>query len=807
MNFQIKPTSEFKSLSLAETFAFLQSSEDGLTSSDVEERLLCFGRNEIKEEKKNPILQFLGRYWGPMPWLLELAMVLSFRLDRAPEAIVIFVLLTVNAVIGFLHARGSQRAVELLKQRLAILAKARRDGKWTTAEAGGIVPGDILVIKLGDIIPADAKIISGDLSVDESALTGESLPVEKQASDIVYSGAVVRRGEARCVAINTGPNTYFGKTAELVKIAKPKSHQEEIMMAIVRYMMYLGIAASLVVAVYAFTMHIRPLLIVTFIVVFLMGAIPVALPAVMTIVQAATGIRLAKEGVLVTRLDSIEDAASISVLCLDKTGTITQNQLAVADCIPFSGFTAEEVVRAGVLASRAEGMDLIDLAIIRCGEERGLSLDSHRQISYTPFNPAIKRTEATVEADGQTYRVVKGAAPVILSMCRGLDSAMAGEVDEKITALSRKGYRTLAVAKTVESDPDNLKLVGLIPLADPPRPDSKKMIEEIRELGVKPIMLTGDALPIAREIAGQVGIGTNIIRLADLEGLTENAKVEKAALSDGFAEIYPEDKYRIVKLLQSNGYMVGMTGDGVNDAPALKQAEMGIAVSNSTDVAKASASVVLTQPGLSVIVDAVKRSRETYQRMLTWVINKVTKVTQVVGLLSIEFFLLHQMVLTLLGIVLLLFANDFVTMSLATDNVTHTVSPNSWNVKNITFASLVVGGLAVLEGILAVGWARRYDHMNLEHLQAFVMLFLVFTSQFNVLIVRERRFFWSSMPGKALLASSVAAITAFSFLGVYGLIIPALQPTEVLGLLVYSAIFTFLIDFPKYVALRKFGVE
>jgi H+-transporting ATPase len=806
MDFQIKPTAQFKNLPIDETFQFLGCNESGLSDPAIEERLSFYGRNEITEKKKNPVTEFLRRYWGPMPWLLELAMALSFGLRHEIEGIIIFVLLTVNAIIGFMHSRGSQKAVELLKQRLAIKAKVLRYGSWTTEDAGGIVPGDILVVKLGDIVPADAKIISGDLSIDESALTGESLPVEREGSEVVYSGSVVRRGEAKCVVLNTGANTFFGKTAELVKIAKPKSHQEEIMMAIVKYMMYLGIAASLVVAGFALVMHMGFLLILTFIVVFLMGAVPVALPAVMTIVQAATGMKLAEEGVLVTRLDSIEDAASISVLCLDKTGTITQNKLAVTDSIPFSGFSNDEVVRTAVLASRAEGMDLIDLAVIDYAKNTNVSMNSHKQVSYTPFNPAIKRTEAVVEVDGHTYRVVKGAAQVILSMCKGIDEKTAAEVEKEIAGFSQKGYRTIAVAQSVDGDFDNLRLTGLIPLADPPRPDSKKMIEEIRELGVKPLMLTGDSLAIAREIAGQVGIGTNIIRLADLENLTEDEQAKKAATSDGFAEIYPEDKYKIVKLLQSKGYMVGMTGDGVNDAPALKQAEMGIAVSNSTDVAKASASVVLTQPGVSVIVDAVKRSRETYQRMLTWVINKVTKVVQVVGLLTIGFFFMDRMVLSMLGMSLLVFANDFVTMSLATDNVKHTIAPNNWNVRDITLASLVVGALLVVEGIIAVVAGRGLFHLDFRHLQTFVMLMLVFTSQFRVLIVRERKFFWNSLPGKALMASTITATVLFVLLGIYGIIIPAITLNQVLAVLAFSIVFTLGMDVPKYWAFKGFGV-
>ncbi len=804
---EIRATSDYKGLSIEETFAALGAGEKGLSDSEVEERAAVYGRNEITEKKRNPVLVFLRFYWGPMPWLLELAMALSLALGHTVEGVMIIALLTVNAIIGFVHTRGSMKAVELLKQRLAIKAKVLRDGNWKTISPGELVPGDILNVKLGDIVPADAKIVDGDVSIDASALTGESLPEEKEREAVVYSGSVVRRGEAKCVVVNTGANTYFGKTAELVKIAKPKSHQEEIMLAIVKYMMYLGIAASLVVAVYAMVMHMTVLLIMTFVVVFLMGAVPVALPAVMTIVQAATGIQLAEEGVLVTRLDSIEDAASISVLCLDKTGTITENKLSVNSSLPFNGHSEQDVIRAAALASRSEGMDLIDLAILDYAKSSNVDFDHDRQISYTPFNPAIKRTEAVVERGGCPHRVVKGAAQVIVSMCKGMDQKTLEEVDRAVEEFSRKGYRTLAVAESQDMEhPDELTLTGLVPLADPPRPDSKKMIEQIRALGVKPLMLTGDSLAIAREIAGQVGIGSNILRLSDLEGLSEPEQALKAAACDGFAEIYPEDKYKIVKLLQSHGQMVGMTGDGVNDAPALKQAEMGVAVSNSADVAKASASVVLTQPGVSVIVKAIQRSRETYQRMLTWIINKVTKVIQVVFLLMIGFFLLHGMVLSLLGMALLVFANDFVTMSLATDNVTFTAAPNNWNIRDITLASFVVGALLVVEGVLAMVGGRVFFHLSFPRLQTFIMLMLVFTSQFRVLIVRERGFFWNSVPGKALIASTVCAILAFVLLGIFGIIVPALTPEQVLAVLAFSAVFTLAIDVPKYFAFKEFGL-
>ncbi len=782
----------------------LDTTKNGLSEAEAGKRLEVFGYNEVVEERKNPIVEFLLRFWGPMPWLLELAAVLSILLGHRLEGIIILILLTVNAVVGHWHTRGSQKAVELLKKKLAVKVKVIRDGKWMIKEARELVPGDIISVRLGDIVPADAKIISGELSVDQAALTGESLPVDVRDSDVVYSGSIVRQGEALCVVVNTGANTYFGKTAELVKIAKPRSHQEEIMMAVTKYMMYFGVTASLLVFSYALLIHVDLLTALTFIVTFLMGAVPVALPAMLTIIQAVGALELAKKGVLVTRLDSIEDAASIDVLCLDKTGTITQNKLSVADIVPFHDYKREEVIAMAALASKEESLDLIDLAIIAKAREFGVNLSTYKQVSYKPFDPSTKRTEAIIETGEHQFKVTKGAPQVIMSLCESLDKEIIEAANKTVEEFSRKGYRAIAIAKSEESDFNKLKLVGLLSLADPPRPDSKALIEEIRRLEVKPIMLTGDNIAIAKEVARQVGIGDKIIRLSDLKGLNETEQEKLVEEADGFAEIYPEDKYKIVKLLQSKGHMVGMTGDGVNDAPALKQAEMGIAVSNSTDVAKASASVVLTEPGMGVIVDLIKVSRQTYQRALSWVINKVTKVIEFVSLLTLSFFWLHDLVLSLLGMSLLVFANDFVTMSLATDNVEHTKSPNKWNIKNITLASLVPATLLVIEGMLIIFTGIQYFHLNLEKLRSLVLLNLVFNSQFRVLIVRERRHFWSSRPGKELLITSTATIIVFMLMGVSGILIYPLTLYEVLAILGYSISFTLLIDFPKYYVFKKF---
>ncbi|MFZ1913875.1 MAG: HAD-IC family P-type ATPase, partial [Dehalococcoidales bacterium] len=448
----------------------------------------------------------------------------------------------------------------------------------------------------------------------------------------------------------------------------------------------------------------------------------------------------------------------------------------------------------------------IDTALLEYSKSVNIVPESHQCVSFTPFEPATKRSEAIISSDGKNFRVIKGAPQTVMALCKTLDEASKNNLNQRVEKLSRKGYRALGVARSTVDDFDNIQFVGLISLADPPRPDSKNMIDGIRELGIKPLMLTGDNIAIAKEIAGQVGIGNRIIRMDDIRNLDETEQAKIIDESDGFAEIYPEDKYKIVKLLQSKGHMVGMTGDGVNDAPALKQAELGIAVSSSTDVAKASASMVLTEPGVAVIIEALKTSRHIYQRMLTWVINKVTKVIQVIGLLTIGFFWFHDLVVSLLGMTLLIFANDFVTMSLATDNVSYTAKPNNWNVKNITFASLMVGALLVVEGAIALFIGSSYFHLQLAQLQTFTVLMLIFTSQFRVYIVRERKYFWSSLPGRELAITTIAALVVFSLLGVYGLIIPALAPYQVLFVLGYSALFTLAIDFPKYEAFKKFGL-
>jgi len=806
MDLKVKNTSEYKKISSDEAMKILETTPDGLSSEEAEKRIKAFGYNEIAETKRRPFLEFFKRYWGPMPWLLEFAIVLTVILKHYTESGIIFLLLTINAVIGYVQSQNSQKAVNLLKKKLEIKAKVLRNGEWIVIEAKELVPGDIVNIKLGDLVPADVDIIDGEVSVDESALTGESLPKDMHKSDIIYSSSIVKGGETKCVVVNVGVNTYFGKTVELVKIAKPKSKQEELMLSIVKYMMYLGVAASIIVSAYALYLHKDILFILSFIVIFLIGAIPVALPAVLTIVQAVGALELSQKGVLVTRLDSIEDAASIDIFCFDKTGTITQNKLSVVDTVAFGKFDKKDVIKMAALASREEGMDAIDLSIINYSKSINIDFGGYEKISYTPFNPENKKTEAIVKFNGKSFRVVKGAAQTIMELCQGTDKTTSERANNAINLFSEKGSRTIAVAIDVGEDKGQLNLAGFLAIADPAREGSKSMIDEIRNLGIKSLMLTGDSIAIAQEIATQVGIGNRIYRVADLDGLNHKEQLKFIEESDGFAEVYPEDKYKIVKLLQDNGHTVGMTGDGVNDSPALKQADLGTAVSEATDVARVSASIILTQPGLSEIIDAVKISRKTYQRMLTWVLNKIIKVVEVVILFSVGFFWIHDIVISLLGMSLLVFANDFVTMAIATDNVKSTDSPNKWNIKNITLSSIILGLFFALEDLFLLYIGLNYFQLEFNEIQTLVMLTLVFNTQFRILIVRERKHFWSSAPNKKLLIVNVLTLTGFVLLGTFGIFVPNLLVQQVLILLGISLLFMFCIDFAKYYLFKRFGL-
>lgn len=614
---------------------------------------------------------------------------------------------------------------------------------------------------------------------------------------VIFAGSVIRKGRAKCLVVNTGRNTYFGRTVELVRIARPKSHQQEVMLAITKYSMYIGTAVMIVASIYTYLSGLKNEIvsILTFDVAILMGCVPVALPAVMTIMQAAGARELAQKGVLISRLDAVEDAASVDILCLDKTGTITMGSLEVSEVIPLDVHDERELIELALYASAEDTEDPIDNAIVRKAKELGV-VRRGKQISFTPFDPSIKRTEGIVELSGRRIKVVKGAPQVVINLCTKAPSSL----EQTLEKLAERGLRTLLIAYGEESS--SMSVAGIIAFSDPPRPDSAELISRLKSLSIKPVMLTGDSFPIAKEIALKVGVGGNGYPLPYIRDKLPEV-IEDV---DFIAEVYPEDKYVVVKVLQEKGHVIGMTGDGVNDAPALRQAELGIAVSNATDVAKSSAGVVLLTPGLRGIVDVIDVSRRVYQRALTWILNKVTKVVQFTFLLTLGFIWLHYDVLTLMGMALLIFANDFATLSLSTDNAEPSLNPRKWDVKNLMISSSIIGIALLVEALLAIYLGLYVFNLSKRGMQTFILLTMVFTSQFRVLILRERRWFWSSKPGRMLTIAVIGVTIAFVMLGTLGIIVEPIPANVALFSLVYSAIFTLGVDPLKVLIFRKTGL-
>ncbi len=786
--------------SVEDVFKSVSSSPAGLSSDEVVRRLRAYGFNEIVEKRENPIKDFVMRLWNPMAWLLEIAIILSILIGHYIEGSIILSLLLINAFIGFRHSRTSMRALELLKSKLQLQVKVLRDGSWRIVPGREIVPGDVVLLELGDIVPADGVLFEGFLEVDESMLTGESLPIEKGVGDKLYAGSIVRQGRGKVVITATGSKTYFGRTAELVKIARPRSHQQEIMMNITKYMMILGGIVVAISMLYALAIGITRDIIALAIlsISILMGAVPVALPAVLSIMQAIAAIDLAKRGVLVTRLDAIEDASTVTVMCMDKTGTITTNNLTIVDVRGFNDIDRDEVLRLAYMATAEASQNPIDRVIRSYVESNGLR-PSYELIEYKPFTPETKRSEAYVKYSGKELRIVLGAPQVIASITAD-SSDTKNEYLNLLKEFSEKGYRSLGVAIGNSS----LRIAGLIAIIDPPRRESAELIKRLKDLGLKIIMITGDNKLIAREIARLVGIGEKVYSMSEVRKDGEIS--EEIIYADAIAEVLPEDKYRIVKKLQEKGHRVGMTGDGVNDAPALKQAELGIAVSNATDVAKSAASIVLTIPGLTGIVDIVNTSRIVYQRALTWMINKVVKTIQFSLLAAITFLLMQQNVITLLGMTLLIFANDFATISLATDNSIPTTKPGRLNIRNIVIASGVIGIWLVIAGVLALYIGRYIFNYSIKELQTFMLLILVYSSQFRILIIRERREFYRSRPGRELLLSTISMIIIFTILGTLGIVIKPIPITGVLLSLAYSALTVFAIDPLKVYIFKLYNI-
>ena len=769
--------------------------EPGLTSAEAQKKLEQFGPNEIPEHHDPSWLVLFRKVWGPVPWMLEVSLVLELITRHFTQATIIGALIVFNALISFAQEHRAQDALRLLQQRLVVHVRALRDGTWQTMDSRLVVPDDIVHLRMGDLIPADMTLSDGSLSIDQSALTGESLPTEAAAGSAVYAGSVVKRGEASGKVTGTGTHTYFGRTAQLVGSAKTASHLQETILGIVKYLLVLDVLLVVGVVVYSLLRGLPLLDTVSFSLMLLVSSVPVALPAVFTLASAVGAQELVSRGVLVTRLSAIEEAAAMTVLFSDKTGTITENRLKLVDIVPAAGMTKDDVLRLALLSSDERSQDPIDIAIIARAREANISVGTATIASFMPFDSATKRTEATVVEDGVTTRIVKGSPQIVESLVSNGPSLM-----QDVALLAGRGNRVLAVATGSE---DHLTMAGLLALEDPPRSDSAALISDLKDLGIRVVMVTGDTPETARTIAAQIGLGT---RTCDAVALRGNTNVTGSLDCDVVAGVLPEDKYALVRRAQQAGSIIGMTGDGVNDAPALKQAEVGIAVSDATDVARAAASAILTNPGLSGIVKAVTTGRQIYQRMLSYTLNKIIKTLQIALFLAVAFFMTGRFVTSPRLILLLLFANDFVTMSLASDTATASQLPDRWRVSQLTGSALLlaVAWLAVAFGTLYVGTSVL--HYDLPHLQTMVFVMLVLTGQANVYLVRERRHFWRSQPGRALVLSSLADLLVIGFMASRGILMVPL-PLHILAFMVAGiALYAVVLDFYKLAVFRWFHI-
>jgi H+-transporting ATPase len=683
---------ELKSLPMAEVQKKLNSTPDGLSDAEAKTRLAADGPNEIAEKKDNPFLKFLTYFWGPIPWMIEGAVILSGVVRHWMDFFIILFLLCSNALVGFWEEHEAGNAIAALKKKLASTAKVKRDGKWIDPPAREVVKGDVIRLRLGDIVPADARLLEGDsIQVDQSALTGESLPVECKPGGAVFSGSIIRQGEIDAMVYATGMDTYFGETARLVEQAHTVSHFQRSVLKIGDYLIILAVALVVLIVTVALFRHDPILSTLEFALVLLVAAIPVAMPTVLSVTMAVGARLLAKKEVVVTKLSAIEELAGVDILCSDKTGTLTQNKLTLGDPFSVNGIPGDQVILWAALASRAEDKDTIDLAIIG-GVKDDKALKAYQVLHFQPFDPVHKRTEATVKSgDGKQFFVAKGAPQVILQLSTNAGYVKPA-VEKAVNEFAGRGFRSLGVARADEEG--KWQFAGVLPLFDPPREQAKATIASARQMGVKVKMVTGDQLAIAKETAKQLGMGTNILDATSL-GDKQQQDTEKSAeaieKADGFAQVFPEHKFHIIEVLQKRGHFVGMTGDGVNDAPALKKADCGIAVSGATDAARAAASIVLLASGLSVIIDAIKESRKIVQRMNSYAIYRIAETLRVLFFMTLSILIFNFYPVTAVMIVLIAVLNDAAILSIAYDNVHYKKEPEAWNMRLVLGIATVLG--------------------------------------------------------------------------------------------------------------------
>jgi len=767
--------------------------QSGLTENEAHRRLEKFGANAMPDTNVHPLRMALEKFWAPVPWMLEAAVILELALGKYIEAAIIAALLIFNAALGLFQESRAQATLAALKSRLALNASVRRDGAWKTIPAVELVPGDVVKLSLGAVVAADVHITGGEALLDQSMLTGESVPIEAGAGVQTYAGALVRRGEAVAEVTATGVRTKFGRTAELVRTAHVVSSQQKAVLRVVRNLAAFNGGVIALLVMYTWFLLKMPLdEIIPLILTAVLASIPVALPATFTLASALGARALAKLGVLPTRLSAVDEAATMGVLCSDKTGTLTQNALTVTTVRPMPGFDEPRVLALAALASSDGGQDPVDGAIRSAASGKAAS-DTPKIIKFVPFDPGTKMSEATVkDPGGGTQRVVKGAFAAVTGLTQASPTATAAS-DE----LEGKGFRVLAVA----AGPANaMKLAGLIALSDPPREDSATLITELHQLGVRTVMVTGDAPATAAIVAHAVGLDGAVCPPG---AVPNSVRPEQFAV---FAGVLPEDKYKLVKAFQKGGHTIGMCGDGANDAPALRQAQIGIAVSTATDVAKSAAGMVLTEPGLAGIVAAVKEGRITFQRILTYTLNSIIKKIVTVLLLIVGLIMTGHAILTPLLMVIVMIAGDFLAMSLTTDNVRPSPMPNSWRIGSLTIAGVLMGLclLAFCTAVLAVG--KFEIGFGIDEIRTLAFVALVFGSQATIYAIRQRRHLWGSRPSLWLAMSSMADILIATTLAVSGIAMTPLPALTVTATLAAALALTFALDLVKVPIFARLGI-
>ncbi|PCI45518.1 MAG: plasma-membrane proton-efflux P-type ATPase [Proteobacteria bacterium] len=790
-----------------ELFKKLDSSLVGLNTTEAKIRLAHYGPNALEEKKTRSLAKFMGYFWGPIPWMIEVAATLSALVHHWADFYIIIALLIFNAIIGFWQEHKAANALEALKNQLALMGQVYRDQQWATIDAAELVPGDVIQLRLGDIIPADAKLIEGNyLLVDQSALTGESLPVSKTVEDVVYSGSIARQGEMLALVIATGSHTFFGQTAKLVESAGAISHFQKAVLSIGNYLIYLSLAlVALLIAVQLYR-HAPLLDLIQFALILTIASIPVAMPAVLSVTMAIGALALSKVKAIVSHLQSIEEMAGIDILCSDKTGTLTRNKLTLGESELFSASDAQALILAAALASKAENSDAIDLAVIG-----GLSdikvLEGYTQTTFVPFDPISKRTEATIcDANGQSFKVAKGAPQVILQLAQ-VDATMTQHINASINEHARRGFRTLGVARM--NDAGHWRFLGILPLFDPPREDSEQTIREAEAHGIHVKMITGDNAAIAREVSGQLNLGTNIQSVGALfDGNNDETwageQIEKA---DGFAEVFPEHKYRIVKALQQRGHLVAMTGDGVNDAPALKQADVGIAVSGATDAARAAADLILTAPGLHTIIDAVEEARRIFVRMNSYAIYRITETIRIMFFVVLAMLVFNFYPITAIMIILLAFFNDVPIMAIAYDNAWLDPKPVRWDMRRVLTVSTVLGLIGVIETFGLLWIAKEWMQLSIDQIQSFIFLKLAIAGHLTLFVARTNRPFLSRpFPSPILLWSAIITkiLATLFVLFPFGLITP-IGWFDVGLIWAYCIVWIFIEDWAKLAVYRYFN--